>query len=169
MYGEFEIDQYRSVVTDFTLYSSELMNTFELEKVLNTFKPPGWDTGVFPRNEQQSNRKMCLYFNTDYSHNEGTHWVALSINDQGEGLYFDSYGLPPVFKEFSTFLKVMFALTMMFNCKDLSHWPVDITVHYLSSTPLLDAEWRQLSTGWRNTVMTRLTRTNIDEILKTHK
>ena len=69
---------------------------------------------------------------------------ALSINDQGEGLYFDSYGL------------VIFALTMMFNCKDLSHWPVDITVHYLPSTPLLAAAWRRLSTGWRNTVMTRL-------------
>ena len=28
------------------------------------------------------------------------------------------------------FLKVVFALTMMFNCKDLSHWPVDIIVHF---------------------------------------
>ena len=54
------------------------------------------------------------------------------------------------------FLKVMFALTMMFNCKDLSHWPVEITVHYLPSTSLLPAAWRRLSTGWRNTVMTRL-------------
>ena len=32
------------------------------------------------------------------------------MNDQDEGLYFDSYRLPPVFKEFSTFLKVMFAV-----------------------------------------------------------
>ena len=38
-------------------------------------------------------------------------------------------------KNSAHFLKVIFALTMMFNCKDLSHWPVDITVHYLLSTP----------------------------------
>ena len=133
------------------------MNTFELEKVLNTFKPPEWDTRVFARNELRSPTEKCVFIcNTDCSHNEGTHWVGLSINDQGEGLYFDSYRLPPVFKEFSTFLKVIFALTMTFNCKDLSHWPVDITVHYLLSTPLLAAVWRRLSTGWRNKVMTRL-------------
>ena len=96
------------------------MNTFELEKVLKTFKPPEWDTRVFARNLRSSTGKCVFICNTDCSHNEGTHWVALSINDQGEGLYFDSYGLPPVFKEFSTFLKVILALTMMFNCKDLS-------------------------------------------------
>ena len=133
------------------------MNTFELEKVLKTFKPPGWSTGVFARNFLRSPTKKCVFIcNTDCSHNEGTHWVALSINDQGEGLYFDLYGLPPVFKELAHFLKVVFALTMMFNCNDLSHWPVDITVHCLPSTPLLDTAWRQLSTGWRNTVMNTL-------------
>ena len=132
------------------------MNTFELEKVLNTFKPQEWDTGVFARNELRSPTEKCVFiYNTDCSHNEGTHWVALSINDQGERLYFDSYGLPPVFKEFSTFFEGHIC-TMMFNCKDLSHCPVDITVHYLLSTPLLAAACRRLSTGWRNTVMTRL-------------
>ena len=70
-------------------------------------------------------------------------------------------------KNSAHFLKVIFAPTMMFNCKDLSHWPVDITVHYLLSTPLLAAAWRRLSTGWRNTVMTRLKlcRTNTDEMM----
>ena len=42
MYREFEntieTDQYRSVVIDFTLKSSEVMNTFELGKVLKTCK-----------------------------------------------------------------------------------------------------------------------------------
>ena len=113
-----------------------VMNTFELEKVLKTFKPPGWNTGVFARNFLRSPTKKCVFIcNTDCSHNEGTHWVALSINDQGEGLYFDSYGLPPVFKEFSTFFEGRV-------CNDLSHWPVDITVHCLASTPLLNAAWR---------------------------
>ena len=83
------------------------MNIFELEKVLKTFKPPGRDTGVFARNFLRSPTKKCVFIcNTDCSHSEGTHWVALSINDQGEGLYFDSYRLPPVFKEFSTFFRV---------------------------------------------------------------
>ena len=47
------------------------------------------------------------------------------------------------------------------------HWPVDITVHYLLSTSLLAAAWRRLSTGWRNTVMTRLKLcgTNTDEMI----
>ena len=67
-------------------------------------KPPGWQTGVFARNELGCSTEKCVFIcNTDCSHNEGTHWVALGINEQGEGLYFDSYGLPPVFKEFKRF------------------------------------------------------------------
>ena len=37
-------------------------------------------------------------------------------------------------KNSAHFLKVMFALIMMFSCKDLYHWSVDITVDGLLHT-----------------------------------
>ena len=46
-------------------------------------------------------------------------------------------------KNSGKFFKVMFALAMMFNLKDLSHWPVVITVYCLISTLLLDV------TAWK--------------------
>ena len=126
-----------------------MMKTFELEKVLKTFNPPGWDTGVFTRNKLRSPKeKKCVFnCNTDCSHKKVSHWVALSINDQGEGLYFDSYGLPPVFKDFSTFFEDYVCTYNDVKLQNLSHWSVEITVHCLPSTPLLDAAWRRLSTG----------------------
>ena len=130
------------------------MNTFELEKVLKTFKPPGWNTEVFARNSLRSPTKKCVFIcNTDCSHNEGTHWMALSINDQGEDLTLTNCHLSS--KNSAHFLKVVFALTMMFNCKDLSHWPVG---HYCALFALhtFAFAWRRLSTGWRNTAMNRL-------------
>ena len=47
---------------------------------------------------------MGLIVNTDDSHNQGEHWLAIYIDEKGFGEYFDSYGLPPLHNEFWTFL-----------------------------------------------------------------
>ncbi|OXU30014.1 hypothetical protein TSAR_009481 [Trichomalopsis sarcophagae] len=34
--------------------------------------------------------------NTDDHTKKGTHWIAINIDSNGYGTYFDSYGLPPM-------------------------------------------------------------------------
>jgi hypothetical protein len=46
----------------------------------------------------------ALIANTDPSSKPGEHWIAIIIKDDGTGDYFDSYGLPPMHKEFLQFL-----------------------------------------------------------------
>jgi hypothetical protein len=46
----------------------------------------------------------ALIVNTDPSIKEGEHWVAMMINEDGTGEYFDSYGLPPLQQDFITFM-----------------------------------------------------------------
>jgi hypothetical protein len=46
----------------------------------------------------------ALIVNTDPSSEEGEHWVAMMINEDGTGEYFDSYGLPPLQQDFITFM-----------------------------------------------------------------
>ena len=42
--------------------------------------------------------------NTDPNHKPGEHWVTIYINNDRRGEYFDSFGMPPLFDEFVTFL-----------------------------------------------------------------
>ena len=133
------------------------MNTFELEKVFMTFKLPEWDTGVFVRNLLRSPTEKMSYCATQtaLTMKEPARWHSASVTKAKIcTLTLMDYHLSS--KNSAHFLKVMFALTMMSNCKDLSRRPVDLTVHCLPSTLLLETAWRLLSTGWRNTVMIRL-------------
>ena len=50
---------------------------------------------------------------TDPSTKPGQHWIAIYIDTNGVGEYFDSYGLPPLVPQFMTFLKK--------NCTHLSY------------------------------------------------
>lgn len=63
--------------------------------------------GVFASDELPSQvRYPCgLIANTDPGHLPGTHWVAMYINKNGQGEYFDSYGLQPLVKEHEKFLE----------------------------------------------------------------
>ena len=99
---------------------------------------------------------MCLFATqTALTMKEHNGWhLSSMIKARVVTLTLMDYHLSP--KNSAHFLKVVFALTMMFNCKDLSYWPVDITMNCLPSTPLLDAAWRRLSIGCRNTAMNRL-------------
>ena len=62
--------------------------------------------GVFSRNELPKIKSLpaSLVINTDPSYRLGEHWVAIYINEDGFGVYFDSYGLSPLIQEFIGFL-----------------------------------------------------------------
>lgn len=44
--------------------------------------------------------------NHSKSYEEGTHWIALHIDDHGTATYFDSYALKPHVKEVQQFIKL---------------------------------------------------------------
>lgn len=62
--------------------------------------------GVFPCDRIPSISKVPagLVINTDPSQKPGEHWVAVHIDDDWNGTYFDSYGFPPLVKEITDFL-----------------------------------------------------------------
>ena len=73
------------------------MDTLIIKKLLKSFK---CFKGVFPSDKlpYKSSLPLNIIINTDPSYKPGEHWVAISINKDGIGEYFDSFGLPP-FKE----------------------------------------------------------------------
>jgi hypothetical protein len=62
--------------------------------------------GTFARDElpYQICPPATFIANTDKKADPGTHWVAIHIDDRGKGVYFDSFGLPPLKKEFVEYL-----------------------------------------------------------------
>ena len=62
--------------------------------------------GVFSRDNIPQNLKgpVGLIVNTDTSDLPGAHWIAIYIDENQIGEYFDSYGLPPLYAEFEDFL-----------------------------------------------------------------
>ena len=65
--------------------------------------------GMFSRDLLPSNlplrRKAGLIVNTDTHDLPGEHWIAIYLDGNGRGEYFDSYGLPPLHKEFIDFMR----------------------------------------------------------------
>ena len=61
--------------------------------------------GTYPRDVLPKITKFPSSFisNTDTSNQPGSHWIAIYIND-GFGIYFDSFGLPPLHKEYINYL-----------------------------------------------------------------
>ena len=79
------------------------MDTTTIRKLLKTFK---CFKGVFPSDKlpYQAKLPLNIIVNTDPSHKPGQHWVSISINAQGFGYYFDSFGLPPLVNNIIEFL-----------------------------------------------------------------
>ena len=71
------------------------MNSPQLQQALRHI--PAQTLGVFPANKIPIvlTRPCALVANVDESHNPGSHWVAIYIDKNGHGVFFDSYGLPP--------------------------------------------------------------------------
>lgn len=119
------------------------MDTKTIYRLLKTYK---CFKGVYPSDKLPYNAKLPLHIivNTDPSHKKGQHWVCVSINKQGKGFYFDSFGLPPVVPEIHKFIQTKSTagwtynrqqvqniktstcgnycvLYMIFKCNNLSH------------------------------------------------
>jgi len=83
------------------------MNTRQIDSILRS--DPYAESvfrGVFARDKspQKVGWPAALVWNLDTSKSPGSHWVALYINPHGRGYYFDSYGLPPLYKKFENLL-----------------------------------------------------------------
>lgn len=62
--------------------------------------------GVFSRDNlpKITSFPCSLIMNTDPENKPGQHWVAIYINENEFGTYFDSYGYAPLNREFEIFL-----------------------------------------------------------------
>ena len=71
------------------------MNTIELN---NTLKCLDHFVGTFPKDQiPLVTFRPCSYvINLDDSSNDGSHWIALFVNEENEAIYFDSFGRPPL-------------------------------------------------------------------------
>lgn len=72
------------------------MNTLEIHETLRNL--PLSTRGVYPADEipRVWTRPAGLIINTDEHDKPGEHWVAMYVDRDGRGWYFDSYGLPPI-------------------------------------------------------------------------
>lgn len=63
--------------------------------------------GVFCRDQlplQINRRPVALIVNTDDCKDPGEHWLAIHLDSDGTGFYFDSFGLPPLDEHIFSFL-----------------------------------------------------------------
>jgi hypothetical protein len=91
------------------------MDTSEINNLLSNEKSY---LGTFARDLLpfvEQGKTSALIVNTDTSDKEGEHWVAMIFKGDGTGEYFDSYGLPPLHKEFTTYMENNCPLGWGFN------------------------------------------------------
>lgn len=74
------------------------MNTSEILRSLQCLRAK--TVGVFAADRIPLSMEVpiAIVCNTDDHTRPGTHWVAMYIDENREGVYFDSYGFPPVSK-----------------------------------------------------------------------
>ena len=83
------------------------MNTKQLHHCLQSDKQTSdCSLGVFPSDKlpPMQNYPSCLIANIDSSNQPGSHWIAMFVDCDGIGEYFDSYGRPPS-KKFASYLR----------------------------------------------------------------
>ena len=72
-----------------------MMNTRQIDYVIRRHVHE-FD-GVFSiDNLPPKDNPKLLVANTDPSHQPGEHWIAISVDRNGDGKYFDSFGRPPL-------------------------------------------------------------------------
>lgn len=83
------------------------MNTLQLELILKQHCPDIF-LGVYPIDrlpkKLPAHRPLLLVCNTDKHDEPGSHWVAIYLDEKGDGEYFDSMGQEPL-TTFDKFLK----------------------------------------------------------------
>lgn len=63
--------------------------------------------GVYPRDRipVHWSAPAAIICNTDTHDQRGTHWIAMMLNKNRHAVYFDSYGNPPIFQEYTNRLR----------------------------------------------------------------
>ena len=92
------------------------MNELQIKHILES-DARARDTfrGVYARNKLPIRAPTTSLYvcNTDPNHKPGEHWVTIYIDSDRRREYFDSFGMPPLFSEFLTFLN--------YNTKSWTH------------------------------------------------
>ncbi|GFT38166.1 uncharacterized protein TNCV_4857551 [Trichonephila clavipes] len=71
------------------------MFTSQISKILSKEAPRDF-LGVYPSDKiPKVKKKAALVVNTDPHDEEGSHWLAMYIQDEKTIEFFDSYGFPP--------------------------------------------------------------------------
>lgn len=72
------------------------MNTLEIRRALQDL--PTLHKDVFAADDVPIiwPRPVAYVFNCDKRSQPGSHWVAVFVDSLGHGVFFDSYGLPPI-------------------------------------------------------------------------
>ena len=107
------------------------MNTIDIVKLLgglSKFK------GVYPADKIPTPSKLPfgVIVNTDPSTKPGTHWVAIWINRNGYGEYFDSFGLPPLTPQIYEYLEEYTTRWNYNKCAIQSTLPTSIACGYFA-------------------------------------
>jgi len=72
----------------------EMMNSRHIDRIINLYVR--WFDGVCSSEDLPQRRSpKLLVANTDPAYLPGEHWIAMFIDERGNGQYFDSFGRPP--------------------------------------------------------------------------
>lgn len=101
------------------------MNTNEINQCLKNQKS---FVGTFPANmiKPQFRLPASFVINTspwmeNRNSSQGTHWVALYITKKSKGVYFDSFGLPPMQRDIRLFIEHHCTGGFKYNTQTLQH------------------------------------------------
>ena len=88
--------------------------------------------GVYPSNQLPTKippNKRIYVANTHPANKPGEHWVAFYFTPEKICIYFDSYGLPPLLKNFKHFIERN-AMNWIYNTKRLQQRTSTVCGHY---------------------------------------
>lgn len=80
------------------------MDTSMIRKLLRNFKcfKGVYSSDMLP---YDASLPLNIIANTDPSYLPGEHWISITISSNGDGYYFDSFGLPPLKEDIYNFLE----------------------------------------------------------------
>lgn len=104
------------------------MNSLEIEYILKN--AVSVFEGVFPADKvpKTVNLHSAIVANTDPASKPGEHWVAFYFKD-GRGIYFDSYGRPPLTKTVLDFLNAN-SKSWTWNKQQIQGYDTDVCGQY---------------------------------------
>lgn len=72
------------------------MNTLQIKRAITGLKVNSLGVYAADRIPRVFSLPAAIVANTDTSDKPGTHWIAIYIDQNGDGKYFDSYGVGPI-------------------------------------------------------------------------